>query len=296
MDTFPAFFPLKDRRVVIAGEGAPAEAKARLFAGSPAEIVRLGREEALDPAAYAGADLIFVASFDADFADAAAGAARASGAPLNVVDRPALSDFHTPAIIDRGAVVAGIGTAGAAPLIASLLRAEVEMRVPAAAGKIAALLGSRREALRDAFPDLAERRGFLRGVLAGPVAREVMTGSTDAAARQLDAAIAGGWIGQGRVSLIQSPIEDDLISLRAVRALNVADVVAAATPMPIIDHHARRDAERLSFTDATAESLGALASAGRLVAVLAEAFAPSFVTDLVAAGIVVEHLRAAPAA
>ena len=31
METFPAFFPLKGARVVIAGEGPPAEAKARLF-------------------------------------------------------------------------------------------------------------------------------------------------------------------------------------------------------------------------------------------------------------------------
>jgi precorrin-2 dehydrogenase/sirohydrochlorin ferrochelatase len=192
-------------------------------------------------------------------------------------------------------VVAAIGTAGAAPLIASLLRAEVEMRVPAAIGTIAALLGSRREALRDAFPDLARRRGFLRAILAGPVAREAMNGSRDAASRQLDAAIADGWQGQGRVSLIQLPTEDDLLSLRAVRALNVADVVAASTATPLVDHHARRDADRLAFADATAGGLTALAGAGRLVAVLAETFAPSFAEDLVAAGVTVEHLRAAPA-
>ena len=35
--------------------------KARLLAGSPAEIVRLTGREPLDPAAYEGAGLIFVA-------------------------------------------------------------------------------------------------------------------------------------------------------------------------------------------------------------------------------------------
>ncbi|HKP77574.1 MAG TPA: siroheme synthase, partial [Phenylobacterium sp.] len=41
MDAFPAFFPLAGRSVVIAGEGEAAEAKVRLFAGSPATLVRL---------------------------------------------------------------------------------------------------------------------------------------------------------------------------------------------------------------------------------------------------------------
>src|ERR1019366_3528697 len=52
MDAFPAFFPLAGRTVAIVGEGAPAEAKARLFAGSPARLLRIGAPRAFDPAAY----------------------------------------------------------------------------------------------------------------------------------------------------------------------------------------------------------------------------------------------------
>src|SRR5450432_3766099 len=111
METFPAYYPLKGKRVVIAGDGEPAEAKARLFEGSPAQVLRLTGAAALDPDSYIGASLIFVASFDTGFRAAAARAARTARAPLNVVDDPNLSDFHTPAIIDRGQVVAAIGTA-----------------------------------------------------------------------------------------------------------------------------------------------------------------------------------------
>ncbi|HEY2178762.1 MAG TPA: NAD(P)-dependent oxidoreductase, partial [Caulobacteraceae bacterium] len=93
MDAFPAFFPLNGRRVVIAGEGEPAAARARLFAGSPAEVVRVEGQAALGPEAYDGAHLVFIASHDDAFALAAAAAARSSGAPINVFDRPALSDF-----------------------------------------------------------------------------------------------------------------------------------------------------------------------------------------------------------
>ena len=48
MNAFPAFFPLAGRRVAIVGEGEAAEAKARLFAGSPAEVVRLSAAQGAD--------------------------------------------------------------------------------------------------------------------------------------------------------------------------------------------------------------------------------------------------------
>ena len=46
MEAFPAYFPLAGRRVVIAGEGEGALAKARLFEGSPAQVIRLTDAEA----------------------------------------------------------------------------------------------------------------------------------------------------------------------------------------------------------------------------------------------------------
>ena len=67
MVAFPAYFPLKGRRVVIAGEGPGADAKARLFEGAPAQVVRASGPPALEPSLYEGAVLAFVASDDADF-------------------------------------------------------------------------------------------------------------------------------------------------------------------------------------------------------------------------------------
>src|SRR5688572_27240740 len=125
MDAFPAFFPLAGRTVVIAGEGEGAEAKARLFEGSPATVRRLSGPDATDPLSYQGAALAFVASADDAFAEAAAAAARKAHVPVNVVDRPKLCDFTTPAVIDRGEVVAAIGTGGASPMLATLLRHDI---------------------------------------------------------------------------------------------------------------------------------------------------------------------------
>jgi siroheme synthase-like protein len=269
MDAFPAFFPLRGRRVVIAGQGEPAEARARLFAGSPAQLVRIDGQEALEPTAYQGAALAFIASHDEGFAREAAAAARAGGAMVNVFDRPALSDFHTPAIVDRGPVVAAIGTSGSAPLMAQLLRAEVEARVPEAAGRLATLLGERRAALTSAFPDLVQRRSFLRAVLAGPVARATEAGDMAAGGAALDRLIAAGWTSVGRAWLITQPADEDLISLRAQRALNFADVVVASGEASVlIALHARRDAERRTFETAGPAEIADLVRAGRLVAVI----------------------------
>ncbi|HEV7159476.1 MAG TPA: NAD(P)-dependent oxidoreductase [Caulobacteraceae bacterium] len=283
MDAFPAFFPLKGQRLAIAGDGEAAAARARLFAGSPAEVVRIAAAEAVKASAWLGARLAFVAIGDAALAERAAGAARAAGALVNVFDRPALSDFHTPAIIDRGQVVAAIGTSGAAPLLAQLLRAEVEARVPEGTGAIASVLGDKRAQITAAFPDLVQRRAFMRAVLAGP--------EEDIAAR-LEAMIAAGFTAHGKVWLIEAPSAHDLISLRAQRALNFADMVVGPASMDgLITRHARRDAER--GVEADASAVAVKVESGALVAVIAAP--PSLAQALAALGITAETLRAAPA-
>src|SRR5579864_5342836 len=176
VDAFPAFFPLAGRTVVIAGAGEAAEAKARLFEGSPATVVQLDGDAARDPKSYAGAALAFVASADDAFAAAAADAARAAHVPVNVVDRPQLCDFTTPAVIDRGEVVAAIGTGGASPMLATLLRHDIEARVPEGAGRVAALFAGLQDEVRLALPEPHRRRAFLRAALTGPAAQAAMRG------------------------------------------------------------------------------------------------------------------------
>jgi precorrin-2 dehydrogenase/sirohydrochlorin ferrochelatase len=262
VDAFPAFFPLSGRKVVIAGDGEPAEAKLRLLASSPAQVVRLTGAAARDPAAYAGAALAFVASADEDFAVAAAAAARAAHVPVNVVDRPQLCDFTTPAVIDRGEVVAAIGTGGASPMLATMLRADIEQRVPEGAGRVAALFRRLQDEVRAALPQLHERRAFLRQALVGPAAQAAMAGDMDGAVRLLREALASGPAGQGAVRFIDGRGPADLLTLRASRALAAADMIAADPGVdPAVLEMARRDAEHIA-PDAAAEA----ARAGRVVA------------------------------
>jgi len=294
VDVFPAFFPLAGRKVVIAGSGEAADAKARLFDGSPANLVRVEGPTAFLPGSYSGATLAFIAG-DELFVQAAAGAARAARALVNVVDHPALSDFHTPALVDRGEVVAAVGTAGSAPLLASLIRNAIETRVPEGAGKVAALLRRNQAAVREAIPDLTQRRAFLRDMLASPAADAAMAGDLATADRLFGSALANGGMAVGRVRFVAGKGPADLLTLRASRALAEADVlVIPAGVDPGVLAMARRDADRLA-DEASPESLVALAQAGRQVVRLVTG--PLDARDLkalAAAGVTVEVLLAAP--
>ncbi|MFC3067869.1 NAD(P)-dependent oxidoreductase [Phenylobacterium soli] len=270
MDAFPAFFPLAGRVVVVAGTGPAAEAKARLFDGSPARIIRLAGEAAFNPKAYAGASLVFIGSDDDAFAEAAAAAARAARVPVNVADRPALCDFTTPAVIDRGEVVAAIGTGGASPMLATLLRQDIEARVPEGAGRVAALFRGLQDEVRQALPEPHRRRAFLRAALNGPAARAAMEGDMERASRLLRDALASGHAGAGMVQFIDARGPAERLSLKAARALAAADVLIAdegadAEVMGL----ARRDADRLEH--GAPERLAELAARGLKVARLVTA-------------------------
>jgi precorrin-2 dehydrogenase/sirohydrochlorin ferrochelatase len=263
MDSFPAYFPLSGAKVVVVGDGEAAEAKARLFDGSPAEVMRLGVEAALAPGALDGARLVFVAEKDEAQATRIAAAARAAGALVNVVDRPALCDFATPAIVDRGPVVAAVGTGGAAPVLATVLRGELEARLPESLGAVAELSRRLQDAVRRALPDLPARRAYWRRLLSGPAAEAAGRGALDEAEALGRAALAQP-AATGRLVTLAAPASPDQLTLAAVRALGDADrIVAGPEVDPAVLAYARRDAERVGHADA--ETLARWAAEGLVV-------------------------------
>jgi precorrin-2 dehydrogenase/sirohydrochlorin ferrochelatase len=268
MDAFPAFFALKGRTVIVAGEGAQADAKARLFEHSPSRLVRLTQSQALETGAFDGALLAFIAGDEA-FCGQAADRARSAGALVNVVDRPALSDFNTPALIDRGEVVVGIGTAGAAPMMAALLRNDLEVRIPEGAGRVAALFKRLQEEIRAALPDLYQRREFLRQAFASPAAEAAAKGEMALAEGLLrEALTAPRPPKRQRISLLAAAGPADLLTLRAIRALGEADVLMADDGAdPEIVALARRDAEHVGGA-LSAQRLATIAGERHLVALV----------------------------
>src|ERR1700676_1217370 len=147
----PAFFALADKRAVVAGGSQAAAWKAEVLsaAGAAVEVFAPAAGEEMSAVAaapprgpvvlrervWAAADFAGAAIAVADCADdreAAqfAAAARAAGVPVNVIDRPAFSDFAFGAIVNRSPLVIGISTDGAAPVFGQAIRAKIEALIP----------------------------------------------------------------------------------------------------------------------------------------------------------------------
>jgi len=265
MEVFPAFVPLAGRRVVVAGDGEAAEAKARLFGGSPAVVVRIAGDAASRDDAYIGAALVFIAGPET-FCLAAAAAARRAGVPVNVVDRPAMSDFQTPAIVDRGAVVGAIGTGGSAPLLGTRLRNALEAQWPQRLGEIAVLFRTLQPEIRAKLPDLDARRAVLRAILDGPAAEAALAGDMAGALAGARATLDDPPPLVGRLWRLQAPDDIDLLSLRALRVLGRADRIIASDAAPAeLLTLARRDAFRSDPSEVSGAILSAWIAEGQAV-------------------------------
>src|SRR5262249_27981316 len=141
MRFFPVFLDLRAGTVVLVGDGEAARAKLRLLRAAGAHVRQHADDAALDLS-----DAIAVIAAAGEPTDPRVAAlARSRRIPVNVVDRPDLSSFIVPAIVDRGDVVVAIGTGGAAPVLARHLRQRIEALLPARIGELAALMGRYRE-------------------------------------------------------------------------------------------------------------------------------------------------------
>lgn len=289
MRVFLASIPLEGRKVVVVGGGEPGAAKARLIARTPAELVwyapdavppQAERPEGLtplprwpEPGELDGAILVFLAVFDAPETAALAVEARARGALVNVVDRPSLCDFHTPALVDRGEVVIGIATGGSAPILARDLRARIEAALPDGLEALAELAREIRDVVKASIADPLERRRYWERAFRGRAADLAAAGEVEAARAELHRLMTSAEPVQGGVWLVRAPADPDLLTLRALRVLQNADLVvyAPGTPADVVDC-ARRDARRIEAdTDAAVSVIAEEAARGLRVARLSPA-------------------------
>lgn len=268
MEHLPVWLSLRDRDTLIVGGGAHAATKARLLARTGARITLVARSLAAETAALAAADTfrhrsrafepgdvlgqaaVFAATGVESVDREVSEAARAAGVPVNAVDRPALSTFLMPAIVDRSPVVVGISTGGAVPALAAAVRARIEQALPTGLGRLARFAESFRPAVKAKVPAGPARLRFWHRVLDGPIAEAVLAGDEDGARDDMmrflnsrDAAAAG----EGTVYLVGAgPGSADLLTLRAVRLIQRAEVLVYDRLVgPDILEFARRDAERV---------------------------------------------------
>lgn len=264
LNTFPIFMRVEGEAVVIVGEGDEALAKARLIAQSSADLRVVAEDPEPALGAWAnengveiiresyrashlfGAALVFAASGEAKIDARVAADARAANIPVNAVDRPELCDFFTPALINRAPVAIAIGTEGAGPVLAQIIRSRIDRILPPALGRLAQLAASWRDAVERIVPRGAARRDFWKSFFEGEPARAVAAGN-DAEAERAAKRLLSGAPAKGHVALVGAgPGSEDLITLRAHRLLMEADVIVhdALVPEAVVAL-GRRDAERI---------------------------------------------------
>ncbi len=246
MRYFPLFLDLRGRPVLVAGGGGVAARKVELLIASGARVSvvapglcpalerRLARGElAHRTGRFTESDLnsqrwVIAATGDAAVNRRIAAAAEAHGLFVNVVDDAGLSSAIVPAIVDRSPLMIAISSGGTAPMLARHLRAKVEALLDQSWGRVAQWLGRWRARIREQLDDARQRRSLYGELLDGPIVGLVQRGREAEADQALERRLQQGCAGPkpGRVILVGAgPGDPGLLTLRALRALNEADVV-----------------------------------------------------------------------
>jgi len=265
LNAFPVFLRVEDRLVVVVGSGEEALAKARLLSQSSARlrIVAENAEPALGAfiaghglehvaAPYAaqhleGAVMVFAASGSEPLDARIVADARRLGIAVNAVDRPDLCDFFTPALVNRAPVAVAIGTEGAGPVLAQMIRARIDRMLSPSLGPLATLAASLRGTVEGTLPKGNRRRRFWAAFFGGAPAQAVADGDMAGARQAAADLLRAGTAAAGHVALVGAgPGAEDLLTLRAQRLLMEADVILydALVPEAVVAM-GRRDAERV---------------------------------------------------
>jgi uroporphyrin-III C-methyltransferase/precorrin-2 dehydrogenase/sirohydrochlorin ferrochelatase len=270
MDYFPIFLRLQGEPVLVVGGGEVAARKIDLLLRAGARVTVVAPEVTASVAAFVadGAVEHIVGEFQPEhlqgmrLAIAAtdktainawvAHQAERRNIPVNVVDDRELSRFIMPAIVDRSPVIVAVGSSGDAPVLTRRLREKLETFLPQRLGTLAHLAGKLRSAVKARIEDGGARRRFWENFFDGPIASDVLSGRADetSAEQRIDEALTsaaerGKYAGE--VALVGAgPGDPGLLTLRAVRALQNADVVLYDRLVaPEVLELARRDAERI---------------------------------------------------
>lgn len=234
--SLPLFHRVRGVPVVVIGEGDMGDSKRRL-------VERAGGVPCSEAEAHL-ARLAFVALEDRREAEAVALRLKRRGLLVNVADRPELCDFTLPSILDREPVLVAVSTSGASAGLAKHLRLRLEQVLPQSLGTLAQALAEARDAMRERWPDGAERR---RAVDAALQEGGLLDPFDPAAAGRLTQ-----WLNdvppapepKRHVFTLSSQDPEDL-TLRQARLLGEADTILHESDLPeAILARARADAAR----------------------------------------------------
>ena len=268
MASIPVFLSADKQHLLIVGATSAAVAKVGLFmeTGARISMVAPGAEAALREAGLTtggtdhknilpldrpfseddltGKTLVYIATDDELTEERVLRLTLAKKLPVNVVDKPAKSNFITPAQFARGPLQVAFSSGGVAPVFVRRLRSSLERLSPPSLGILASAAGSVRGRVKTLIPDATRRRLFWdrlydnAGTYADLPEMEVKALIIEAARTHKVGATTG------QVQLVGAgPGDPDLLTIKAHRALQQADVI-------IYDRLVSRDVIALARRDA----------------------------------------------
>lgn len=265
LSVLPVFLDLDGQRVLLSGGSEAAAWKADLLLATGAHVDLYAGELCQEMLAllanprmvHAGDDWrmadhgnyrIAVADIeDEDEAAIFASVMQAAGVPANVIDKPAYCAFRFGSIVNRSPVVVGISTDGAAPILGQAIRRRIETLLPRALAGWAGLAAGIRARITGLLAPGAQRRAFWEHFVDRAFSSPAGPETDEDGHLLVHAHEIASMPRQGSVTLVGAgPGDPELLTLKAMRALQAADVILFDDLVaPELLEMARREAKRM---------------------------------------------------
>ena len=268
MSLLPLFIDIKNKTCLVVGGGKIATRKIKMLRKAEANITIIAthlcdelselsnkhsliwHEREFFDSDINNQSLIIAATNDSSLNERISNLAKQNNILVNVANDFKQGDVILPSIIDRDPIQIAVTTGGASPVLARLLRRNLERCTPSAYGSLASLVEKYREKATQTIINEDSRRRFWEEVLQGPIAEMVLTGKKSTAEEILQRKLLNKDFNneeQGEVYLVGAgPGDPDLLTFRALRLMQQADtVVYDRLVSEQIMNLVRKDAEKI---------------------------------------------------
>jgi len=241
----PVFFKLKGKKVSLVGGTQAAAWKGELIAAAGA-IVHIFATK-LDPifdeviesnpasfvhhiedwSAKTFDDAkIVIADLELPEAEEFYQAAQKAGVPVNIIDKPDFCEFQFGSIVNRSPAIVSISTNGAAPILSQAIRRRIETLLPASVKNWAQLAQNVRADISDKLEIGGQRRIFWERFVDKAFGHAPQENDEQELIADATRIKTTGLGNIGKVTLVGAgPGDAELLTLKAVRALQAADVI-----------------------------------------------------------------------